>query len=260
MTKTTNVPTELLEFICGTNNNALSRLPELRALLATQPQAKCATCGEPTMCGKIFCEDHCYEQPQASAAQAAPDERVIPTPTALILWANEPDEGGDCDWNHGYEAARGYVKIQIDSAVATAKRQAAPVVPADKLVEGLDEITALSRHLRQGGCDSTDLPGLEEGLTHAIDMASEMLSMLSAAPHPAPQPDQADEVREALERARYAVERGEYATGCCCCGNSVASHGLGDGHSPVDEGDYFKLNVLKDIDAALTQSTKGEEE
>lgn len=80
---------------------------------------------------------------------------------------------------------------------------------------------------------------------------------------PAARHDKGDEVRrlrEALEHARYAVERGEYATGCCCCGNSVASHGLGDGHSPVDEGDYFKLNVLKDIDAALTQSPKGEEE
>lgn len=36
---TINVPRELLEFLCSNNNNALSRLPELRALLAEQPQA-----------------------------------------------------------------------------------------------------------------------------------------------------------------------------------------------------------------------------
>ena len=47
-----------------------------------------------------------------------------------------------------------------------------------KLAEGLDEITGLSRYLRQGGCDSTDLRGLEEGLIHAIDLAAEMLSMI----------------------------------------------------------------------------------
>jgi len=54
----------------------------------------------------------------------------------------------------------------------------------DRLVAGLGEITSLCRHLRHGGCDSSDLSGLEEGLIHAIDMASEMISMLAAAPAP----------------------------------------------------------------------------
>lgn len=108
-------------------------------------------------------------------------------------------------------------------------------------------------------------------MLRGYDTGKELRALLAEQPQagagqpilPAPWPsgviaarhDQGDEVRrlrEALERARYAVERGEYATGCCCCGSSVASHGLGDGHSPVDEGDYFKLNVLKDIDAALS--------
>ena len=51
----------------------------------------------------------------------------------------------------------------------------------DRLVAGLDEITSLCRHLRYGGCDSSDLSGLEEGLSHAIDVAYEMISMLAAA-------------------------------------------------------------------------------
>lgn len=54
------------------------------------------------------------------------------------------------------------------------------------LIVGCDEITSLCRHLRLGGCDSSDLSGLEEGLSHAIDVAYEMISMLAAAPAPAP--------------------------------------------------------------------------
>ncbi len=50
------------------------------------------------------------------------------------------------------------------------------------LIVGCDEITGLCRYLRHGGCDSSDLSGLEEGLSHAIDVASEMISMLAAAP------------------------------------------------------------------------------
>jgi len=54
-------------------------------------------------------------------------------------------------------------------------------LPVDRLVEGLDEISALTRYLRQGGCDATDLPGLEEGLTHATDMADELLSLIAGS-------------------------------------------------------------------------------
>jgi hypothetical protein len=54
-----------------------------------------------------------------------------------------------------------------------------------KLISGLDEIGALSRNLRQGGCDSSDLPGLEEGLAHAIGMAHKLISLLEAPSLPA---------------------------------------------------------------------------
>jgi len=54
-----------------------------------------------------------------------------------------------------------------------------------KLISGLDDIGALSRNLRQGGCDSSDLPGLEEGLAHAIGMAHKLISLLEAPSLPA---------------------------------------------------------------------------
>ena len=100
-----------------------------------------------------------------------------------------------------YAAAEELLSI----ARASWQRAKSAGVPVQKLIEGLDEITALSRHLRQGGCDSTDLPGLEEGLTHAIDMAAEMLSMLAAPAQPAAQ-DQGEvqRLRGALE---WAVDR-----------------------------------------------------
>ena len=72
---------------------------------------------------------------------------------------------------------------ELDALRSAAKeREAVRDEMREWLVSGLDEITGLCRYLRQGGCDSTDLLGLEEGLTHAIDVASEMLSVLAAAP------------------------------------------------------------------------------
>lgn len=87
-------------------------------------------------------------------------------------------------------SAHARVIEQYDAMLA-----AAPTVKAEqmlvthdlraKLISGLDEIGALSRNLRQGGCDSSDLPGLEEGLAHAIDMAHELISLLEATSLPA---------------------------------------------------------------------------
>ncbi|MGQ7957636.1 hypothetical protein ACUTAF_07960 [Pseudomonas sp. SP16.1] len=84
-----------------------------------------------------------------------------------------------------------YVLVASEDIAAPAapavKAEQAPVTQdlRAKLISGLDEIGALSRNLRQGGCDSSDLPGLEEGLTHAIDMAHELISMLEGPSLPA---------------------------------------------------------------------------
>jgi len=65
--------------------------------------------------------------------------------------------------------------------LANGEAQRVPDELRANLIVGCDEITSLCRHLRHGGCDSSDLSGLEEGLSHAIDVASEMISMLAAA-------------------------------------------------------------------------------
>ena len=57
--------------------------------------------------------------------------------------------------------------------------------------------------------------------------------------------------RGLLRDARELISHGDFDTGVCCCGSSVASHGLGDGHSPVDEGGYYADGVSERIDALL---------
>jgi predicted RNase H-like nuclease (RuvC/YqgF family) len=73
---------------------------------------------------------------------------------------------------------------QLELLVRDGETHRVPDELRANLIVGCDEITSLCRYLRHGGCDSSDLSGLEEGLTHAIDMASEMISMLAAAPAP----------------------------------------------------------------------------
>lgn len=97
------------------------------------------------------------------------------------------NRGDDMPWRQRFGAP-----MPFDPALSNLAKQlhAAPTVKAEqvpiysdlraKLIEGLDEIGALSRNLRQGGCDSSDLPGLEEGLTHAIDMAHELIALLES--------------------------------------------------------------------------------
>jgi len=50
-----------------------------------------------------------------------------------------------------------------------------------------DEIAEQSRHLRQGGADVSDLPGIEDGLSAAVDIAVTTSAVLSALPTP-PEP------------------------------------------------------------------------
>ena len=52
----------------------------------------------------------------------------------------------------------------------------------DEIIEAFDAISDLSRHLRQGGCDTSDLAELEEALSEAVDIASNALQALSAQP------------------------------------------------------------------------------
>ena len=73
-----------------------------------------------------------------------------------------------------------------------------------------------------------------------------------AAPAQAePQPVNA-QMLEALRQCVAMLERADCSTGYCCCGSKVDSHGMGDGHSPVDEGDHYQCHALEQARLAIT--------
>lgn len=60
-------------------------------------------------------------------------------------------------------------------------------------------------------------------------------------------------LRAALEACVASLERANTSEGYCCCGSSVESHGFGDGHSPVDVGEYHAGLALEAARKALAQ-------
>lgn len=61
------------------------------------------------------------------------------------------------------------------------------------------------------------------------------------------------ELIEALKACLEMLENANCSTGHCCCGSSIDSHGFGDGHVAVDEGDYHQMNVIEAGRAALAK-------
>ena len=70
-----------------------------------------------------------------------------------------------------------------------------------------------------------------------------------AAPAPSCAPGEAE---GALAAAKDFIMSQDNSTGCCMCGSPVDGHGYGDGHSPVDEGSYHAMQIVQQIDAALS--------
>lgn len=58
-------------------------------------------------------------------------------------------------------------------------------------------------------------------------------------------------IPEALKAARDFIMAADNSTGCCMCGMAVEHHGLGDGHGPVDSGEYQANMIVEQIDTAL---------
>ncbi|WP_448679970.1 hypothetical protein [Pseudomonas nicosulfuronedens] len=54
-----------------------------------------------------------------------------------------------------------------------------------------------------------------------------------------------------LRKLLELIEHGDFSEGHCMCGSSVASHGIGDGHSPVDAGEYYAGQVMEELRALL---------
>jgi hypothetical protein len=62
---------------------------------------------------------------------------------------------------------------------------------------------------------------------------------------------------ELLEALRYCVgvlEQVDCSTGICCCGSDMQNHGMDDGHSPVDEGQYAQSGAIENGLAAIAKA------
>ena len=64
------------------------------------------------------------------------------------------------------------------------------------------------------------------------------------------------QAREALKHCLAVLERANCAEGYCCCGSAMESHTFGDGHSPIDMGDYAQSQAMASARAAI-ESLKG---
>jgi len=114
----------------------MSEVARLNAAPAQHP--KCKTCDDNGMIGGPSfyapddggepCPDCCSPVQQVSV----PDERIIPTSAELIQWAWE-EEPEETRFQEGYNAAKRWVKMQIEAGIA------APAAPASDagLVEAL---------------------------------------------------------------------------------------------------------------------------
>lgn len=68
--------------------------------------------------------------------------------------------------------------------------------------------------------------------------------------------DQRDKLAGLLREARELIDHGDFREGHCMCGSGVEGHSLGDGHVPVDAGEYYAGQVRERIDAALAEVKK----
>lgn len=64
-----------------------------------------------------------------------------------------------------------------------------------------------------------------------------------------------EEYRKFLEElVQGAVNSGgNFTNGTCCCGVDVEAHGYKAGHSPVDSGQLWFWELIKEIDSKLRE-------
>lgn len=59
------------------------------------------------------------------------------------------------------------------------------------------------------------------------------------------------ELEKAAEAAIAFLRSAPMESGYCCCGSAVDQHGMGDGHSPVDELAYHANRIAEQLSDAL---------
>lgn len=83
--------------------------------------------------------------------------------------------------------------------------------------------------------------------TYGEDFIADAQAALDASGAPA--------LLSALNQSLAVLEQATCSTGYCCCGSSMESHGIYDGHGPVDEGDYYQSKAIEASRAAISKST-----
>ena len=95
-------------------------------------------------------------------------------------------------------------------------------------------------------------------ISKACDLSMEQTDKLLAMHHRATAAEaRADRLAKALKETRNRVREwpiDDHET--CMCGSPVASHGMGDGHSPVSQGDHAISMIVEAINEALQQETQ----
>jgi len=65
----------------------------------------------------------------------------------------------------------------------------------------------------------------------------------------------APEILSVLKNVRDFLKYAPIESGVCCCGSPVDTHGIGDGHSPVDNLSYAVMDEVRTIEAAIAKAT-----
>ena len=86
-----------------------------------------------------------------------------------------------------------------------------------------------------------EMPGLSGSM---LDDALDLLNSLTA---------EIKELRAVVGKAHTFLTTAPLESGYCCCGDTIGSHGLGNGHSPVDELQYHASNLAEELRATLTK-------
>lgn len=97
--------------------------------------------------------------------------------------------------------------------------------------------------------DDSWMPQIHERFARAIEAAATATAPLLE--RIAGLERQLEQAKSALKGCVGVLEQADCSTGYCCCGSSTESHGLGDGHSPVDAGDYYCSQALEAARAAI---------
>lgn len=290
MTKTISVPVELLDLsLNGDEQQQAKARNKLRALLA-QP-AEQPDLGQPGSADRYFFEagyakgKRDAEQPSAAKVPDDLDQRMkaagmlsvaellagapldafmkhagVNDLATFAEWLEmrrgecirmharydlgERDKGDDLyEWTIAHAAVFNEVHINFRAAQADAQRAIAE----------LRELVGAAQRVTCAVIDERDTlrQQLAERDAQIASMRAEVTPFIET--HWMPVARQRDKLAGLLREARELIDHGDFREGHCMCGSGIEWHGLGDGHAPVDAGEYYAGQIRERIDAALAE-------